>query len=33
LDPKVAQLFKITRLQRVFTIADTREAAVQLVKA
>lgn len=33
LDPKVAQLFKITRLQRVFTIADTREAAAQLVKA
>lgn len=31
-DPKVAQLFKITRLQRVFAIADTRDAAAALVK-
>jgi anti-sigma B factor antagonist len=31
-DPKVAQLFKVTRLERVFTIAANADAAAALVK-
>jgi len=31
-DPKVAQLFKVTRLQRVFAIAANGDEAVKLVK-
>jgi anti-sigma B factor antagonist len=31
LDPKVAQLFKVTRLQRVFAIASTPDEAAKLV--
>ncbi len=31
-DPKVTQLFKVTRLQRIFAIAGTLEEAAKLVK-
>lgn len=32
-DPKVAQLFKVTRLERVFAIATTEAEAAKLVRA
>jgi anti-sigma B factor antagonist len=32
-DPKVAQLFKVTRLERVFSIAESPDDAATLVRA